>query len=1383
MSLENHILIFIILSLIILLSQINGAQSKNITTQRKLQNTASNYVILSFDKGFQTDTCLYSRISDKISKVSVNYEDVIEFPSSFTIPEGGTVQIYFNTNLKDLSYFLSYNEDLEEEEIPLECLIDDHFKSHITIIDLSNLEFSEITSTAKMFKGYISLTNVLFSGMKNPNITTMNGMFSDCSSLTIIDLTNLITDFVNDMGYMFSGCSSLRSIQVPNFDASKITNLEYMFRGCSSLTSFILPQFLSSVENMEGIFYSCTSLENVSGSFLNTESLKNINNMFYNCFSLNSIELSNFDTLHVQYMNFVFYNCTSLISLDLSEWETTNVISMDYIFSDCTSLIVLLIPNFFMQQLMDSINIFKNVNKLRYIDIKNMKYNSNEDYNDNTCINHDCNVTLNYNDNTIYICQNNQFITNSKIKNICCIFDIEDNICRTGNYIKIYFNQNSYYKNGFKNEFRNECSFVNYNNSSLLITDELNILEGTKLEIYFNNLATSLEKFFSTEIDNNMINIISIDFSDFIFFSVENMKSMFYGCNSLKYIDFGYFYTLSLINVAKMFYGCISLKEVDLSTFFMEFVENMNSMFYECTSLENIKLPNFNEPEVIDVAKMFEGCESLVSIDLSNFNSSKVVYMDSMFANCIKLEVLNLSVFDTSMVKTMDYMFYNCISLSILDISNFNMLQITSNAQMFTGIKNLKYINLYNIQDNGNISLSELNINNTIENVFFVCQKIELITHYKALNCCEFYDNKEHCGYNIDTNINLKVINITAQIETIYNNIIENMEDRNNQIIKTENIVLQYSTIDEQLNNKSKMISSVDLGECENYLRQQEGLNETEEFLIIKLDIINKNINATYVQYEIFNPRNYSKVSLDICKNISIKITVPVILDESSLSLIESLENSGYNIFDINDSFYNDICSTYTAENGANIALSSRKNKIYDSVKNIYLCQEGCEFVDFDTEISNAVCNCKVQENPTVIDISKISFNKTKFFDSFYNTLYYSNFRVIKCFKLLFSLEGMKSNYGSYIMTVLLGIFITFIIIHLIKGVTKIINIINNIIKSKEINENNNNIEDNKFKSDKKKETKNNTNTMNSKIDKNIKIEILSPPIKRISIKKGTKKRNKNKINLKQLTLSTEDEVNKENLKIKEIIIMEEKNMEDENQIVRMNEDLTEVEINDLDYEKALIIDKRTFCQIYFSLLKRGHLILFTFIINDDYNLYQIKILLFIVSFSLFFTINASFFSDNIMDKIYDDNNVFNFVFQLPQIIYSSLISNIIEIILKKLSISEEQILDMKKEKDIEKSRKKANNIKNRLKIKLIIFLVISSLFMLFFWYFISCFCSVYKNTQVILIENTLISFVVSMIYPFGFKLIPVILRVSSLRAPKKDQKYNYKISLFLDIF
>ena len=161
----------------------------------------------------------------------------------------------------------------------------------------------------------------------------------------------------------------------------------------------------------------------------------------------------------------------------------------------------------------------------------------------------------------------------------------------------------------------------------------------------------------------------------------------------------------------------------------------------------SIDLSHFDSSSLVNTANMFEDCKSLVSIDLSKFVTTNVENMNSMFSQCISLKELNLSSFDTSKVNYMDYMFYNCISLIILDISSFNLLQITGVEQLFTGVNNLDYINIYNTQERGIISSSSLNTDESVEQIFYVCQKTKIITNVKALNCCEFYNNESYCNF------------------------------------------------------------------------------------------------------------------------------------------------------------------------------------------------------------------------------------------------------------------------------------------------------------------------------------------------------------------------------------------------------------------------------------------------------------------------------------------------------------------------------------------------------------------------------------------------------------------------------------------------------------
>ena len=153
------------------------------------------------------------------------------------------------------------------------------------------------------------------------------------------------------------------------------------------------------------------------------------------------------------------------------------------------------------------------------------------------------------------------------------------------------------------------------------------------------------------------------------------------------------------------------------------------------------------------------------------------------------------------------------------------------------------------------------------------------------------------------------------------------------------------------------------------------------------------------------------------------------------------------------------------------------------------------------------------------------------------------------------------------------------------------------------------------------------------------------------------------------------------------------------------------------------------------------------------------------------------------MHKISEDKGEFNFLWHIAQIIYSTLICAIINSVLKLLSLSEKNILDIKSENDFIKANNKAKSIERYIKIKIMIFFILSIVFLLFFWYYISCFCIVYNNTQILLIEDTLLSFVLSMIYPLGLNLIPGLFRLPALRAPNKDKTCLYKFSLLVALF
>ena len=805
-----------------------------------------------------------------------------------------------------------------------------------------------------------------------------------------------------------------------------------------------------------------------------------------------------------------------------------------------------------------------------------------------------------------------------------------------------------------------------------------------------------------------------------------------------------------------------------------------------------------------------------------------------------------------------------------------------------------------NVIPNEYDSTSNKNIINT-EKLSYInnISSDNILTNKYKLLITDILTNNNGISIEELMNDKFKDINLSnEQLKKLYEDIKEYIikeYNGDNIIINTNNVKIQISNIDAQ--KYSNELSNIDLGKCGEILKEKYCKKENDSLIMLKFDIKPENETSTYVQYEIYEPLSKVFLKLEECSKNKISIDVPIELNPEIEGLYNWMIEFGYNLFDPNDTFYNDMCATYTTQNDTDILLYDRRMDIYQSTVNISLCQDGCDFQSYNSLTKKAKCDCLIQNNPINTDISELKFDKNEMIEQFYETLDNSNFRVLKCYKLVFNFKVFKKNIGCIFMTILLTLFEILIILHLIIGTKKVNEFIQIIIKNKYFINNNNtsksnmsiqilkfedknknshnhNIEIKKKKSLKRKNSKekkhnikkrrsvafdNNlhlegirkTNKkrtcMNANI-KNIKIKMKGAPPKR---RNSVVKRNKNfeKLNLDSRIIksskknndfpNTEDymlnfhEKNHLNSLIRkgkrkkskknELYIYrkysgkkklscisksrkatmiltprkqsqkiykkendlgldknnkkKKKNFDKKEKLKEEFNNLNTTELNNLEYEKAIILDKRTYLQYYFSLLKQKHLILFTFLPANDYNVMSLKISLFLVSFSLYLNINGFFFNDDTMHKIYEDRGVFNIIAQIPQILYSSIISSLINMILKALSLSEKDILKIKDEKSMISTVNKSKKIEKCIRIKFIFFFLISLILMLFFWYFLSCFCAVYNNTQEILFKDTLISFALSMLYPIGIYLIPGIFRISSLRSKEKDKKCMYSFS------
>ena len=109
-----------------------------------------------------------------------------------------------------------------------------------------------------------------------------------------------------------------------------------------SLTEIVDIKYLntSSVENMSGMFYNCSSLTELDVSGFDTQNVTTMSLMFDSCSGLTNLYLVNFDTRNVSKMHYMFEGCTNLTTITVGvNWNTTNVESSDNMFYGCTSIV------------------------------------------------------------------------------------------------------------------------------------------------------------------------------------------------------------------------------------------------------------------------------------------------------------------------------------------------------------------------------------------------------------------------------------------------------------------------------------------------------------------------------------------------------------------------------------------------------------------------------------------------------------------------------------------------------------------------------------------------------------------------------------------------------------------------------------------------------------------------------------------------------------------------------------------------------------------------------------------------------------------------------------------------------------------------------------
>ena len=1211
----------------------------------------------------------------------------------------------------------------------------------------------------KLFRNVGSIIKVDLSNFDTSKATSFAYMFNNCENLNYVNFTNINTSLVHDLSFMFENCIYLRSIDLSYFDTRRVLSMESMFKNCLRLTSLDLSNFYTpKLLRMNDMFYECNNLYDLDISNMDTSSVSYMNSTFEGCIDLMSLNLSNWNTKNVILMDCLFKFCSALTSLDLSNFDTSNVINMSYMFYEDFELISLDLSNF-------------NTSKVEYMDYMftscTLEYLNISSF--------DTSEVISMTNMFSYSRMNSLDLTNFNFNQV---------------NLDYFFFSSSFKSIKFSREYKlvGSIYYMFYGCSSLTSLDLYNfdfaLVDNMKSLFYYCNSLTSL------------------DLSNIDSYSLTNMEYMFNDCQNLEYINFTNFMTSEVTSMNGLFYNCIRLNSLDLSSFDTYFVKNMSNMFSLCTNLKSINLENFNTSSVIDMSKMFFKCYSLESLNISNFNTSLVRDIDNMFSFCYNLTTIDLSNFNFQNLNRINILINGTLSLEYINISNF----LKWNFQMHTmleGIeKNIVYcLDLYNESENNillpkffnnNCSINDCSNNwknkrkkiivdkdicvdncqseesnkfeyeykcynqcpkgtHSIKNNIYFCEKnLEYcesnfpFISVETRSCLEECDPNDFFNYlctinnlgnqnEIQSNLVLNISNaIENDIEFYMLTLLQWEED----LIHLTNNTLYQITSSFNLNNNNN-ISSLNLDECEVVLREKYNIEEDSYLIIFKIEQYFEELNIPIIQYEIFNSEDNQKLDLSCCinNNKKLNLTIPISIND----------NISYK-YDPNNNYYNDLCYTYITESGTDISLYDRKEE-YNN--NYYLCQKNCSFIKYDFNNKIVICSCQIKDGFEFEE----EIIKEKLISKLINKKSYSSINVLKCFKLIISKTGLMNNYGNYLLIFIIIIYIAVMFIFCFKEYAQFYEFFTAFINAKIYENMIEDISKNNLKED------SNTNSTGSIISR-------EKPNKKYLINNNNS--------------SLEDKIDFNNKLDKSINLSNKYNYPfniKEREFILKSIDY---EINIISYNEAFKKDKRTYFQYYLSLIKSKHLLISIFnSILDDYNSRIIKICILFFSIPLQLVINALFFNDSVLHKIYIDKRNFNIKYILPQIIYSSIISSIITSIIKRFSLTQHNILDIKHNKYKYDLNVRVFILFRHIKIKFINFFVFSFSALFLFLIYLSCFCAVYKNTQIYLFEAFLVSYMLFIFLPFILYLFPGLIRFFSFRNPGVCL---YKISQMIQI-
>ena len=606
--------------------------------------------------------------------------------------------------------------------------------SSLATLDLSNVDFTNVTSFSNAFDGDSSLTTVNVTGTKVNN--TSAPVIGQKATTGISDLDiSIVTNCSN----MFKNNTALTTVDLSTWDTSAITNTSSMFNGCSNLTSLDISGLdLSAVTSCGDMFKNAplTTGIDVTNTKVNNTDAATI------CQKASNTSAKDVDISLVTNMSSLFSGNTRLTTIDISDWDVDSVTNTSSMFNNCSNLTTIDISGCDFRAVTTASNMFNGCSSLNSVDVTGTKINNNMV----TVIGQNAKTLGTIKDLNVAsvtsmanMFQNNTTATTLDLSS----WDV-DSVTNTNNMFNGCSNLTSINMSGLDFSSVTSCTDM-FKNAS--VSNGINVtntkVNNTIAATIGQKASNSTAKDLDISIVTNMSNLFngntrltSLDISDWSMDSVTNTSNMFNGCSNLNSLDLSGMNLSSVTTCTDMFKNVPLSSGIDVTgtkvnntiastigqrasnstakDLDVSIVTNMSNLFSGNTRLTSLDLSGWNTSSVTNTSNMFKNCSNVTTINLSNVNLSSVTNSDSMFSGCNSLATLNVnnckvsnnsikpivntnkftSGLDTSAVTSVSGLFSNRSDLTSLDLSGWDTSHVTNMSSMLSGCSNLESLNL-----------------------------------------------------------------------------------------------------------------------------------------------------------------------------------------------------------------------------------------------------------------------------------------------------------------------------------------------------------------------------------------------------------------------------------------------------------------------------------------------------------------------------------------------------------------------------------------------------------------------------------------------------------------------------------------------------------------